>query len=322
MKRWNGARTWFLICLGLTALLLAGCKEYNIDVTVEPDGGGSRRIELTTSSITQGGVETSLNDFKTLFDLKEEKGWRVSKRKADGGNEEDDTASGYIFTLERDAAVLDDWRGMSGDVSIRAAFPNGEYWNVKFYNTVDVETGHAAETKSITYRETFRWESLKEELVDFFATWYHDSMAVTYPELGQAELGELRGLLAGHLAMGLTAIEETGDFDAEGVTRGMVSMAADIIRRKRPDVDPGQVYSITEAILNDSTNKFERFASREMPGVELAFFAAINLRVTMPGRIVESNADEVQEQTAIWKLDIMKSINRPIELFVRSELEE
>ncbi len=321
MKKWNGTCGRFIICIAALALLCTGCQQYGIEVTVEPDGSGKRSIELTTSSLARSGAEPSADDFRILFGLKEEDGWYISKRKP-GGEEEGDESSGYIFTLEREAADLADWRNMSGDINISAAFPSGKYYNVKFHNTVGVEIARGTNARSVTYRETIGWNSLKEELVDFFASWYHDSMAVTYPELGTAELAELRGLLAGHLSMGLVAIEETGDFDAESVAREMVSMATGIIRRARPDVETEEVHAITEAILSDSTNKFERFTAREMPGVELAFFTEINLRVTMPGRIVESNADEVQERTAIWKLDIMRTINRPMELFVRSEMVE
>lgn len=320
MKTWNGLRTWFCIGICIPALLSAGCKEYDVRVKIMPDGGGSRYVELTTASVTSSNEESAYEEFTELFSLYEKDGWTVNKRKVEGNGEEGHR--GYIYTLERHAKDLDDWREMSGDINIRAALPGGTYHKVKFQNTIGVEIAHGAHAKSITYHETLGWDSLKEELIDFFATWYQDSISATYPELGSVELAELRGLFAGHLAMGLAAVEETGDFDGESVARDMVSMATGIIRRARPDAATEDVYGITEAVLNDSTNKFERFAAREMPGFELAFFTGINLSVTMPGRIVESNADEVQERTAIWNLDIMQTINRPIELFVRAEVAE
>lgn len=322
MKKWNGACARFLICIGALALLCTGCKQYDIDVTVKPDGGGSRNVELTTTSGAQSSVEPSYEEFIELFSLHDKNGWTVNKRRVERDVAGEERHQGYIYTLERDAKDLADWRKMSGDINIRAALPGGEFYDVRFHNTIDLEMGRGTATQSFTYRETFTWDSLKEELIAFLATYFQDTLAAEYPELEAAELAELKGLMAGHLSIGFYAIEETGELDGEEAARSLVPIVTEVIRRKRQDVEQAQVYEITMVVLSDDENRFERWAAEKMPGIELAFFTEINLRVTMPGRIVESNADEVQEQTAIWKLDIMKTINRPVELFVRSEMED
>lgn len=322
MNRINVRFLLFILAVGLPVLMFAGCKEYNVEVTVEPDGGGHRKVELNATSVAQASVEPAYEEFVKLFSLDEKKGWSVQKRKMEKEGVEDEPFQGYIYTLERDATKLADWNDMSGDINIRAAFPGDEFYDVKFHNAIDLEIGRSTNVKTITYRETFAWDSLKEELIAFIATYYQDTLAVAYPELGTGELAEIKGLMAGHLSIGFYAIEETGELDGEEAARSLVPIVTKVIQRKRSDVLEAQVFEITKAVLSDETNRFERWAAEKMPGVDLAFFTEINLRVTMPGVIVESNADEVQDQTAVWKLEIMKTINRPIELYVRSELEE
>jgi hypothetical protein len=322
MNRINRRFLCYFLAIGILSVLCAGCKEYNVEVTVEPDGGGHRKVELTATSVAQASVEPAYEEFVKLFSLDEKKGWSVRKKRIEKEGVEDERFQGYIYTLERDAKKLADWHDMSGDINIRAAFPGDEFYDVRFHNAIDLEIGRGTNVKTITYRETFAWDSLKEELVAFIANYYHDTLAVAYPELGAGELAEIKGLMAGHLSIGFYAVEETGELDGEEAARSLVPIVTKVIRRKRPDVQEVQVFEITEAVLSDETERFERWAAEKMPGVDLAFFTEINLRVMMPGVIVESNADEVQDQTAVWKLEIMKTINRPVELYVRSELEE
>ena len=322
MKSVTGVLRRGLVFTGVVIFIFSGCKKYDVDVKVMPDGSGSRHVELTTASVAQGGTEPAYEEFVELFNLRDKTGWTVDKRRVERDNAGNDRHQGYIFTLERNAKELADWREMSGDINIRGALPGGEFHDVRFHNAIDLEMGRGTAARSFTYRETFTWDSLKEELVDFLATYFQDTLAIEYPELEEAELAEIKGLMAGYLSIGFYAIEEKGELDSEEAARSLVPIVTDVIRGKYPEAEQAKLYEITEAVLSDEANRFERWAAEKMPGVELAFFTEIVLRVTMPGRIVESNADEVREQTAAWKLDIMKAINRPIEVFVRSELED
>ena len=61
----------------------------------------------------------------------------------------------------------------------------------------------------------------------------------------------------------------------------------------------------------------------KLPGVYLAGHTSITFTITMPGKIVDSNATSVEGNTAIWKYDMMlASFNHPVELHVTSEISE
>jgi hypothetical protein len=40
----------------------------------------------------------------------------------------------------------------------------------------------------------------------------------------------------------------------------------------------------------------------------------------MPGPIVETNAEEIEGRTAVWKIDLLDAVEEPIELYARSGL--
>jgi hypothetical protein len=67
----------------------------------------------------------------------------------------------------------------------------------------------------------------------------------------------------------------------------------------------------------------DRILKEKLPGVYLAGHTSITFTVTMPGKIVDSNATSVEGNTAVWKYDLMLApLNHPVELFVRSEISQ
>ena len=55
-----------LLVFGLAAglLLSAGCKQYKIEVTMNEDGSGMRKVKLTAPTIGDNNLEISLEKFR------------------------------------------------------------------------------------------------------------------------------------------------------------------------------------------------------------------------------------------------------------------
>jgi hypothetical protein len=199
------------------------------------------------------------------------------------------------------------------------------YSDVGFANTIKVEIGRSPTGKIYTYRESIAWTSLKEAIIGFQADRFHEAMSEAYPFLGREELAELRGLMTGYYAYALSSMQqaENETMTDKAVVSSLTSDAKRIIRRRHPDADVSAVAEITERLAHDSDDELDEFIKEILPGVYLAFITSLRLSLTMPGKVVESNADEVDGQTLVWKeIGFIDAFNKPIELYARSEVSE
>ena len=108
-----------LLVFGLAAglLLSAGCKQYEVEVTMNEDGSCMRMVKLTSPTIGEDNLEISLDKFRALFGLDEKRGWSMQREVKE--TEEGEETNKYIFTLDSKAKRISSWQAMSGDIDVR-----------------------------------------------------------------------------------------------------------------------------------------------------------------------------------------------------------
>ncbi len=214
--------------------------------------------------------------------------------------------------------------GFLDELALRGTLEPGPHEDVAFTSALEVEAGAGTNLRTYTYRERFGWTGLREILVARQAEGFCNRLHASHPSLTDEDRLELTGLLAG--AMLATIELEASSAEPEGVAEALghavEAHAEDIIRRHDPDADCTDVAQIAKDAITGADKDLEAFLHEKLPGAYLAGATSIELRVLMPGRIVDSNADRVEGRTACWSLDTWDALVRPIEPFVRSELSE
>ena len=323
MKRQNSIQIMMIACASLFLLISAGCQKYKLDVVLNEDGGGTRREELAIDSIDRIDSTTTIDDVKTVFSIDEKLGWKTLRAPSGEAGAGKD---GYAYVRESSAKNASGWKEISGGMHIRGDLFDGTYKKieVEFKNDIDVEIAEIAGGKSYLYKERFHWKSLIETINLYLVKRYSDQMADAYPFLGKQELSEIQGVVIVSLNVMLQA-EFSGNDDKEMAKRmeeAVNRSVSEIVRRKRADANTDRIQEITNDVFVDPGDKFEEFLKQRLPGVYIAAMTEIHLSITMPGRIIDSNADDVEGSTASWELDVLKPIMEPIEIFVKSELTE
>lgn len=309
-----------LLALGFSILLLlaAGCKQYKIEVTMNEDGSGTRKVKLTIPTSVEDNLEMGIEEFRLLFGLDEGEGWKMARevKKTEEGKEEEK----YIFTLDTRAKRISSWRAMSGDLDVRGTLAEGPLADVGFHNEIEVER---VEGNMITYRETLTWNMLKESLVDISAAFLTKRLKEEYPFIEEKDLPGMHNLLAGIITMAWYAEELEDDRLTDEMA---LTAAGDYIRfmieKNYPGKDLSGLPEVLNRIFDEEGEKFFDKAFRDnLPGAYQAGQTAIAFMVTMPGEIVETNATHVEDNTAVWKYDIMLvAFNHPVELFVKARV--
>jgi hypothetical protein len=310
------------LTLGIAAILLlsAGCKQYKIEVTMNEDGSGTRKVKLTAPTLGENNLEMTMEDFRLLFGLEEKKGWKMTRevKKTEEGEETEK----YIFTLDSKAKRISSWRAMSGDIDVRGTLEKGTLSEVSFHNEIEVER---IEGDVLVYRETLTWNKLKESLVDMSSAFLAKSLKEEYPFIADRDLLAIHHLLAGVVTMAWYAEELEDDRLTDEMA---LNAAADYIRymieTNYPREDLSRLSETLNRIFNEEGEKFFDKAFRmNLPGAYLAGHTAIAFMVTMPGEIIETNAPHIEDNTAVWKYDLMLvAFNHPVELFVKAKIKK
>ncbi len=311
-------RTFLVLGFAALLLLAAGCKQYKIEVTMNEDGSGTRKVKLTVPMSGEDNLGMSIEDFRLHFGLDEDEGWKMERevKKTEEGKEEEK----YIFTLDTKAKRISSWQAMSGDLDVRGTLKKGALSDVSYHNEIEVER---AEGDIITYRETLTWNMLKESLVDISAAFLTKRLNEEYPFIEEKDLPRIHNLLAGIITMAWYE-EEMEDHrltDEMALTAGG-NYIRFMIEKNYPGKDLSGLPVVLNRIFDEEGEKFFDKAFRDnLPGAYLAGQTAIAFMVTMPGEIIETNAPNIEGNTAVWKYDIMLvSFNHPIELFVKAKV--
>ncbi len=314
----NSLKALLALVLTVNLLLSAGCKQYKIEVTMNEDGSGMRTVQLSTPTIGEDNLEIGLDEFRSLFGLSEKRGWSMQRvlKETEEGEERDK----YIFTLDSKAKRISSWQAMSGDIEIRGTLEKGPLADVSFYNEIEVER---IDGGILTYRETLTWNRLKESVIDMTIALFRNNMAQEYPFLSQQELDMLAYFTAGIVSIAWYGEEVAEDQISDEMYETSAAVYIEhIIRKNHPDEDLSNILSVVKRTFDDEyETQFDNFLKEKLPGAYLAGHTAISFMVTMPGEIVETNAQHVEGNTAIWKHDVtMVAFNHPVELFVKAKL--
>ena len=294
-----------------------GCKEYKVDVVLNGDGTGTRTAEMRASTIGEDDFEIGLDEFRALFGLDEKRGWTMEREVKTTTDE----VEMYVFTLGREAKSISAWRAMSGDIDVRGTLDRGPLENISFHNDIEVER---SDDSVITYRETLTWHELKERAADLEAAFFAERLALAYPFLSKRDRDDIRSFLAGMITVAWYAEEVADDkMKDELYTQAARDYIAYLIGERHPDRDVSGLGERLDRIMQEEGDEFlDRILKEKLPGVYLAGHISITFTVTMPGKILDSNATSVEGNTALWKYDLMLApLNHPVELYIKSEIQ-
>jgi hypothetical protein len=107
----------------------------------------------------------------------------------------------------------------------------------------------------------------------------------------------------------------------EAMAADLLPQVVRILRRSDPSTDPVHVRERLVGALSSDDDRFDRFLERELPGVDATVLTSLEVSLRMPGRLVETNADEREDGVVRWELDLSEAIRGPIEIYARSEVD-
>jgi hypothetical protein len=301
-------------------LLLAGCQHYDLAVVIEPDGSGQRNVEFSVDSGGDDEFPLTATDLQQFFGIDAAHGWQRLL-----GNAPDSTSvAGATFRRESSFSDLEDWARADGDLRIQAAPTGRPHADVVFTNVPAVRFLESEEGRICEYREIFTWRGLRQQITTYMGEIFAEQMAEAYPSLSSDDLQELHGLVAGMVMLHLQSAghPEAEEPDDDLIEAAIVAHAEDVIRRHDPETSSAEVYEVVKAAADGPMNQMDKYLGEHLPGAYHAASTELNLSVTMPGRIVDSNADRVEGQTAIWEMSVWDASARPVEVFIVAEAEE
>lgn len=312
--------------LAAAAVGFAGCTDYDITTTIDRDGGG-RRSEVLRVSSGENEQSIAADDYVYLLGLGEESGWS-HRTEAD-----DDTK--HVFERTHRIRDAKGWAGLTGSVRLHGTTPvhaservgRVTLGDVGFSNRVEVGRTRSTGGDTVTYRESFVWKNGPDPIVEYFAASVTDAIAARYSRISAAQRGELEGMTRA----GLWSVIDAGllgpgsEVDDTVLLERFVSrtgyLAAAAIRPAHPDVRPEDLAAILRREIDDE-ERLGGFLKTKVPGLDLAGAVGIELRLILPGRVVDSNAASVKGDTLVWEIDPAKALAAPIEAFATSVVEE
>jgi hypothetical protein len=311
--------------------VLLGCHEMKIETSLNADGSGTRHMELL---IEDEGEDSTLTvaEYRELMGVTDDRGWTRSSRRMK--QEQSDKISDFhSFTRNTEATDLFEMTAMSGDIFIRASDKNPAFADVYLTNAIQVESGMSNRGRTIVYRETLSWSGLLEAFLDYRLQGYRKSLEKIYPGLTPAETDEWLAFFQGTFMAAVDdGIFEMGSGDramrfAASIER-VVQYAMDKIRAHDPDADDSIVIHMTWSTFVEWDEIDEPAEEMQLMGVELAAVLNLTVRIDIPGRVVETNADRQEvyadpragRQKLVWEIDTGESISKPIEIYVKTEI--
>ncbi len=301
----------YIAVAGLLVLTLAGCNEYRVETTVRDDGSGTRKMIFTMDPNQDEMAELDEEGYARLFGIEPNSEWEMQTT----------TEGKKSFRLESAIAGVDDWSKLDGSISVMGTLEESDYAGVFFTNSVSLETGHTPGGSSYTYREGFRWTGLIETVVGFQADAYARRMKKDFPHLDDEEIAELRGVMAGHLLVGVRFLDIWNDEndDLPLIAHSAGKAAEAIVRKAGRNVAIEHVYEVARIYVGDEDSVLEGFLEKNLPGVIYAGLTDVKIRIMMPGKVVDTNGRVMDDGSVEWKMDLLKALGNEIVFHVRSE---
>jgi len=312
--------------LGFLVVSSSACVEYTIETTLHTDGSGFReeRMEVTKND----DLEMSPGTFGELMRVTAQHGWTRSLEVDSKG----DTTN--IFLRKTRIGDLESWSDLNGAVYIAGSAPADSntrvgyvtLGDIRFRNQVEVEKGTVTDgSTSFTYRETFYWEEAIDVLVESSMSVFSQALSEKYPLLSGHELGEMVGIARAHLWTAL----DGGYFDLDGDEDRLMSRARDLTTEQAVNILKMRYPQESGFFLKDLLHKlyrgegaagqeWEAFLEEHLPGIDLAIYTGIQIRLNMPGRVMNSNHHQMDGSTLVWEFEHLNAVASPIEIFAES----
>lgn len=301
---------------------LAGCLDYTLETTLEPDGTGVRveRMEIVRNddfSLTEA-------ELRALTLATGDRGWTASTRIED----EADTT----WVLERRIPVrrLSDWSHPSRRVLVLGATPARadeqvgyvRLGDVVFRSSVQVAVTRRSDgTSLVTYRESFLWDQAADALVEFLLADLDRTLRLRYPRLEPVERGAVIGFARARMWVagdeGLFFGENEDEAIALAAER-TADQAVKIVRLRYPEARPDELRQILTDLLEASGDQFARLFEETLPGLNLGFNTTIRVRLTMPGTVTTTNAAQRDGNTLEWSFSPLDDLRGPVEVFAEA----
>jgi len=293
-------------------LALAGCQHYSVEATLDADGGGRRVCELVCDA-PGPTPEATVTHFREGFALSEASGWRRVDR--------DEEPQHLVFRRERELARAADWSSLDGEIAVPGR-PGTEAAGVLFSNSVQVEASGEGEERTLSYRERFEWRGILPAASALIAELGGAALAADYPALDAPARAELRGLLAG---AGLRYIaleqEDAGEPAYETFLAALAEQARAIIARQHPTATAPAIAERLHRVLRGAAEEGSALFAERLPGLDLVAATDLSFRLTLPGPVLETNADRVEGNTAIWQFGLSDALLEPVQLYAKVRVE-
>lgn len=308
----------FAALLGLIACLalLPGCIETKISVDLAADGSGSRRVEMAWKQGDLHDLDLTIEELRVILDLPAERGWSMrheSRPVRDGSLEPH-----VIFERSVEMNSLEAWQREGQDIRINV---NAER-AARMHDEILVEVGRGAGYRTVSYTERLDGHEIRALMDRVAARILAEKFATVWPEIGETATAEIRGLLLGHIR----------HFDVWSMEDGESDDAwEDLIVEVGPQIESILVeaglsherihdtHAMMHEVLND--DEVDAWQEKEFPGLSLLAVMNLKFEITLPGVIVESNADRTGKGYAGWERSAWDAIEAPLEFRVRSRIE-
>lgn len=308
--------------LVMAFLGLAGCVEYTIETTLNEDGSGLR--EETMEVTNNDDLQMPETGFRELMFATEQHGWdhRI----------EVDAKGDTTRILERRQVVSDlsSWAGLSDKIRIRSSRRSQagttigflDLGNVQFRNTVEVgRTIRSGGATTFSFRESYIWDNGFDVIVEFLMERFDRELDLRYPSLTVFD----RGGIVGFARAQFWAAVDQGLLEGEDDERLLQEIvdkttehAAKIILARDRRADPERVRAVLGEIVSGETDELEKLFEETLPGINLGFNTNVIFRLTMPGRVTDTNAHSERGSTLVWEFGPTDALAEAIEIFAES----
>lgn len=322
MTRRTYTRLFRLAALTAVAGGLAGCVDYTVENTVNPDGTGVRveHMEIGRNS----GFDLSEADFRVLTGVTESRGW-TSSLKVDRS---DDTT--WVVDRRSDMRRLEAWSQPAERVVFHGTTPDKaderigyvRLGDVKFRSSIQVAVSRRSDgTSLVTYRESFLWDQAADAIVEFLLKDLGATLAARYPRLTEAERGAILGFARARIWVAGDEGLFFGENENEAIARAAertAEQAVKIVRVRYPAAESEPLRQIVSDLLNSKGDQLVTLLEEWLPGVNLGINTDMVVRVTLPGTVITTNAAERDGNTLEWSFGPMENITSPVEIFAEA----
>lgn len=321
MKHTNTKALGRILALAGT-LVLAGCLDYTIDVTLHPDGSGERveRMEVTRNS----DFALSASDFRALTSATPQRGWTPRTLVDESG----DTT--WIFERRTAVADLGSWSDVTRHPLILGAVPAKaetrlgyvRLGDVVFRSSLQVGVSRRSDgTTLVSYREAFIWDGAADAIVEFLIRDLDQVLKARYPRLTDAERGSILGYTRARIWVAGDEGLFFGEHEGEAIARAVDHTsrhAVKIIGMRYPEVEVEPLRRLLSDLLNMDDEQVARLFEETVPGLNLGFNTSVVFRLTLPGRITTTNTDSRDGNTLEWTFSPLDDLTGPVEVFAEA----